>query len=413
MRVLLVDDDATIRRILGRLLTSTFGVELVEAENGVEGLAHLESDLPDLLVMDVEMPVMDGLGMLSAIRASPLHRSLPVVAVSAVKERDLIARMIQLQINDYLLKPLDIAAATKRLAKVIQEIRAAPRKRRVADQGSAKPGLLLIEPDPNFRQLFRTLLDPFYEVAETPSGPKGLKAAAEHALSVVCIAQGLGLLSENQLAKHLRELATPPSAIYLLHAEAAEPPPGLFDGQLKKSFVPEVLAERWAQASGAGDAAKAIVDALHGSVGAEVVTATQQTLGVMTQQEVTRLPESAIDEIAAEVMPAMTLLTVDQTLEVKVAMYGTKEHAERLAGLIFGETIPWDEGGNEAFSQLVETLGGRLRSCLDTRGIKSEPQSVSELAPDARPTSWAFRAGFEASGGERFVVAVGDPTRLG
>src|SRR5687767_14538718 len=126
MRVLLVDDDAMTRRILGRLLVSTFGVELVEAENGVEGLAQLEAGSADLVVMDVDMPLMDGFGMLSAIRASPAHRTLPAVAVSAMKDRDEITRLIQLEISDYLVKPLDLAAVTKRLGRVIEQINASP-----------------------------------------------------------------------------------------------------------------------------------------------------------------------------------------------------------------------------------------------------------------------------------------------
>ena len=115
MRVLVVDDDPMIRRILGRLLVSTFGVELVEAENGVEGLIQLETNCPDLLLMDVAMPMMDGLEMLAAIRASPKHRNLPVVAVSVSKNRTALARLIELQIQDYLLKPFDIDTATERL----------------------------------------------------------------------------------------------------------------------------------------------------------------------------------------------------------------------------------------------------------------------------------------------------------
>ena len=410
MRVLLVDDDAMTRRILGRLLVSTFGVELVEAENGVEGLAQLEAGPADLVVMDVDMPLMDGFGMLSAIRASPAHRTLPAVAVSAMKDRDEITRLIQLEISDYLVKPLDVAAVTKRLGRVIDQINASPRRQRTAALSGAKQTLLVIEPDPSFRQLFRALVEDNYDILEAPSGPKGLKLAVEHSPAVVCISEGLGLLSENQLAQHLRRLATPPSAIYLLHAESVELPAGLFDGQLRKSFVPDVLRQRWAEMAGVGNPAQLVRDAITELAPADLVTAAQQTLGVMTQQEATRLPEAELDAIPAEVMPAISLASADGAVEVKVAVYGRREHAERLAGISLGKPVAWDEGGKDAFAQLVETLGGRVRSCLDSRGLRLEPLPVADLELGQRPTTWAFRAGFATATGEQFVVGMSDPS---
>ncbi|MBL8985932.1 MAG: response regulator, partial [Gemmatimonadetes bacterium] len=83
MKVLVVEDDAATRRILGRLLSSSFGADIVEAENGLAALLALETDVPDLVVTDVNMPLLDGFGLLQAIRASGTHADLPVVAVSA------------------------------------------------------------------------------------------------------------------------------------------------------------------------------------------------------------------------------------------------------------------------------------------------------------------------------------------
>ncbi|MEO8449417.1 MAG: response regulator [Gemmatimonadota bacterium] len=418
MKVLVVDDDATTRRILSRLLTSTFGVDVVEATNGMDGLLKLESESPDLVVTDVSMPILDGHAMLKAIRASPSLRDMPVVAVSSNADRDLIKGLINLGIAEYLLKPLDLTAAAKRLGKVVEEVRRAPRSQPRGAGATNRPKLLLVDPDPNFRQLFRSLLDAQFDIVEASSGPQGLQLAVGASPAVVAVSEGLTLLNESLLAAHLRALASPPRAIYLLHANeppAADPDePALFNGMVKKSFVPQVLLERWRAVSMSGGGIEGeIIEALRGPLQGEIESATQQTLGVMTQQDVSRLPDAELANLATEVMPAMTLTTVDKRLSILVAMFCSKDDGESIAGRIFGERIAWDAGANEAFSQLVETIGGRVRSSFDSRGIKLEQQPVAELAAESRPTSWGFSAVFQATSGERFAVGVGMPVSQG
>lgn len=411
MKVLVVEDDATTRRILNRLMSSSFGAEVAEATNGMEALVHLEQDTPDLIVTDVAMPVMDGHALLQAIRSSPLHSDIPVVAVSATKERVEVARLIELGISEYLLKPLDLAAASKRLARVVADIRSKPKSARRRDpSGAGRPRLLLVEPDPNFRELFKGMLASTFEVIDAPSGPKGLSLASEQVPSLVCLSEGLGLLNERLLAGHLRQLATPPDAVYLLHADDRPKTTDGFDGFLRKSFVPEVLAERWAALTIGNDLGKAMEDAI-AALGGEVVTATMQTFGVMTQQEVDRLPDDDA-EVSAEVGMAVRFLAPEGKLGLVVAIHGAKADGEKLAGAILGETMGWDEGGNEAFGALVETLAGRVRSSFDARSIKlaQEPVEAMQSGAIADP---GFKAGFKTPTGERFGVVVSRPIPIG
>src|SRR5262245_21854111 len=127
MKVLLVEDDGTIRRNLKRLMSSGLGAEVTEATNGMEALLRLETDRPDLIVTDVNKPVLDGIGFMHAVRSSAAHSDIPAVAVSSSSERAMVARLIELGIVDYLLKPLDLTEVSKRLGKVVEEIRSQPK----------------------------------------------------------------------------------------------------------------------------------------------------------------------------------------------------------------------------------------------------------------------------------------------
>jgi two-component system, cell cycle response regulator DivK len=81
-RILVIEDQEDNRAILRDLLT-TVGYELVEAVNGADGVAKAEAEKPDLILMDIQMPVMDGYEATRRINAIPACASIPVIAVTS------------------------------------------------------------------------------------------------------------------------------------------------------------------------------------------------------------------------------------------------------------------------------------------------------------------------------------------
>jgi two-component system, cell cycle response regulator DivK len=81
-RILVIEDQEDNRAILRDLLT-TVGYELVEAVDGADGVAKAEAEKPDLILMDIQMPVMDGYEATRRIKAIPACASIPVIAVTS------------------------------------------------------------------------------------------------------------------------------------------------------------------------------------------------------------------------------------------------------------------------------------------------------------------------------------------
>ena len=121
VRVMLCDDSATTRAILGRLLESEPGIRVVHrAGDGRAALAALAEAKPDVVLLDLEMPVMDGLTATRAIRANAALAELPVIALTAgvlPTERD---KAKAAGVDDFLAKPLD----PKRMIAVLAALRA-------------------------------------------------------------------------------------------------------------------------------------------------------------------------------------------------------------------------------------------------------------------------------------------------
>jgi CheY-like chemotaxis protein len=106
MHVLVCDDDSGTRFVVRRLLVRTFGCTVTECGDGVEALRLVGAGNVDLLVLDVEMPVMDGVEVLAAIRQSSEYKDLPVLMLSKERRKDVVVRLIKLGVSGYVLKPL-------------------------------------------------------------------------------------------------------------------------------------------------------------------------------------------------------------------------------------------------------------------------------------------------------------------
>ena len=98
-RILIVEDTPIIREPMARLLWSE-GYAVTAAANGVEALASLEKEPVDLVLLDVLMPRMDGVAFLTALRADPRFRELPVIGLTGVSDTARLARLRELGVKE-------------------------------------------------------------------------------------------------------------------------------------------------------------------------------------------------------------------------------------------------------------------------------------------------------------------------
>jgi class 3 adenylate cyclase len=105
-RVLVVDDDALNRRLLMRSLERD-GHRAEEAENGEAALTTMLDDPPDVVLLDILMPGLDGIDVLRRIKQDPDLRDLPVIMISGVEDAESIVRCIEMGADDFLPKPFD------------------------------------------------------------------------------------------------------------------------------------------------------------------------------------------------------------------------------------------------------------------------------------------------------------------
>ena len=121
MKVIIADDSSTIRRILENMLTSIGYTDLLQADGGDVVIELLsQHDDVGLILMDWNMPVMNGLDCLRAIRANPQTGAIPVIMVTSEALRERIVEAIQCGANGYLMKPFDVEKLKKAVAGIVK-----------------------------------------------------------------------------------------------------------------------------------------------------------------------------------------------------------------------------------------------------------------------------------------------------
>ena len=105
-RILIVEDSPTMRQLLVFALKRMKGVQIVEAQDGMDGLRKVTSDHFDLVFVDINMPVMDGLKLISLIRSDATLAEMPICVITTEGAKDDRERAIALGANEYLTKPI-------------------------------------------------------------------------------------------------------------------------------------------------------------------------------------------------------------------------------------------------------------------------------------------------------------------
>lgn len=103
-KILTVDDSKTIRMIVKKAF-KPYNCELFEGENGVEGLALAAKELPDLIILDITMPVMTGIEMLGKLKAENALKGIPVIMLTAESGKENVMQIVKMGVKDYIVKP--------------------------------------------------------------------------------------------------------------------------------------------------------------------------------------------------------------------------------------------------------------------------------------------------------------------
>lgn len=119
-RTVLIVEDYEDSRLFMKLLLETYGYRVIEAADGLEAIQTLREDFPNLILMDLSMPVMDGLTATKTIRTFKQGAEIPIIAITAHGER-LYQKALEAGCNDLIEKPVDFDMLEAKLKQYLED----------------------------------------------------------------------------------------------------------------------------------------------------------------------------------------------------------------------------------------------------------------------------------------------------
>ena len=123
IRALIVDDQASIRQVLANSMAEIGFTNIAQRKDGKEALEYLDQNPTHLVISDFNMPVMDGLALLRAVRSNPKIQKVAFIILTSEASKDLVQEAVKAGVNNFLAKPYTVAKLREVLEKVFGPIK--------------------------------------------------------------------------------------------------------------------------------------------------------------------------------------------------------------------------------------------------------------------------------------------------
>lgn len=419
VKALIVDDEPTVRLLLTRILRREVQCAVTEATNGLEALELLAREQFDFVVIDVMMPIMDGLELLEAIRGTPNLQHLPVMVLSAVRDETQVRRLVSLGISAYLAKPLRPSDAAARVRRFVASLAPAPVNPQASGRalGGLVQGarLIVADGDEDFRHFVRSVLGHQYAVVEAEGGAQGLRACLEAPPAAVLLGQNLGVVNAPMFLRKVRSLPSLAGVPVIVAGsrEAAALVPDA-DAFIARTFVAEAFKAQFDRlVTGATTTERS--GAARPDLRPSMISATEQVFGMMLGVEVSA--DAAEPEPPASGHDlARVVLTLPGDADLEFGLVAHRAHGEKMTALLLpGSDIVSDEDVFSTLQEIANIISGRLQSYLKSRGEQvgmGLPKVVSLDAPVPMSEGWTGVGFHDTVGDIRFVTFVRTVSRV-
>lgn len=120
LKIITIDDDPVVRTLIKKTFSS-LGFEVITAADGIEGLRAIENNQPDIIILDVMMPIIDGLEVLKRIKATPKIAKIPVIMFTAISDGHMVVETSKFGADDYIIKPFQSSVLIQKVKKLLKD----------------------------------------------------------------------------------------------------------------------------------------------------------------------------------------------------------------------------------------------------------------------------------------------------
>ena len=370
-KILIVNDEPTVRHLLARWITRSMTAEVLEAEDGLQALESIAVRGVDLVIADVKMPVLNGIEMLSIIRADPANADLEVIVASGVGTEDTVRQAIGLGVSDYLLKPLQQDRVITRVEKARQRVMEA-RQKKSSGLDRSRTRILIADPDPNFCDFADAALSVQFDVQTTRTVGDVLVRVLRWKPDLILLSPELPRPPLEFMLGKVRNLGEKNElrVFLLVDSESQVPDSEDVAGWLPHTYVPESFLSNVVQLLAGEAAPQHGILSWVGSLEPEIVTALRQSLGMMTGEEPTDA-EPPEGDPEFDLFGTMGLHADSDGLRLAVHMDCKRSSARALVTTMLEceEGDIDEESESSGIQEMLNVIAGRIKNSCATRKI--------------------------------------------
>jgi len=406
MKILIVDDDPLVLTLLQRVIISQFGFEVVSASNGLEGMEQLDKNNVDMILLDISMPVMDGVEMLESIRYNGKYYKLPVVIMSAIEEKGVIMNLLKLGITEYLLKPLVVDKLKDRLDFIFKKVTLQIMTENEQHDKRTKEPFLFINSDENYTMQVLEEIRKDYNILVAKNGVEGINLYNKNKTRVVFICEGLNLINERLVAKKIKEAAGKNQIKIIfcttkLHSDEVEL--RLFDVLFKKNYNPSsTLVEFKKIIKDDFQKEDEVINEVARIVKSDTLLITNQAISLMTGKLI--IPQKELPADRYSYIINTELVDKDKNFILNIAIQ-TNTVSYNKFNTFVKENFPNFSGTtNIPIYDMLFTVAGRIKALLEHSGMLVG-RSICEVKPKIKGTT-LFEFPFTVFGDDIFKISV-------
>lgn len=374
--VLVADHNPHTRMTTARVLTRDFGIEVNEVGTGMDAIERLSTRAFSFLVLDLDLPMIDGLRVLEILREGPDDAAMPTIVLADSPDEPTVRRLIELGVGDLILRPVDSRVLSQRLAKFMQRHRHAIGRDDPKDVfRSGKPSasrVLIADGDANFRHFVVSALHGKATMVEADTGVSALKACLQSPPDIALIGHDLGLLKSNLLVSEMRRAPrlrnTRVVAIAPQNHLESVVNSAAYDGVLVRTYIPKLFNDQFDQLFQPPDGLNRVL-ALYPALQARLTSAVEQVFGMMLGVDVAPLASPGDGPSGDAVSSLVEIQEQSEGLLLQFELTMPAEHARLAAARMIDSTDAALADSDSAISEIANIITGRLRTAMNERGV--------------------------------------------
>lgn len=409
LKILIIEDDDGIRMLLKNLLKRRFICAVLEAVNGKIALQVLQENIPDLILLDIAMPVMDGVETLYKIREQNIFKNTPVIMITAYGDKEIVATLADKGISDYILKPIDNDQTVKRIQKVFSKINEKGGKKQQSIYSNEVPKLLIVDRDQSFSNFLNSNLGERFTILEASSGTDGLNLFRLHRPEYILVSDHMGLLDKKILTQKIREVADGDTVgIFLIveNVSSLSTKAFIYDGILKKTFNSDLFLKEFDKV------VLAITDPLE-KLKQKLILKSSAISNLVTQvfkksadQKISLIDESAIFFSNELFCASAKMIESAESINIDFKLCGTEKDIVSFTNKIAEKQNKKNFAANDLFKDMTQLLLEKIIATLDQSGLKLSfiPEIMIEQHNDLPVNGNSYRLPVRTESNETFVT---------